>query len=197
MSERSRDLPRRSCLSIPGSSDKMLGKGPGIPADMVFLDLEDAVAPKEKEARPGQGGGCHQRSGVGRQGPVRAGERLVDEVDGVRRHRGGRQRRATPRRDHAAEGGVGRAGGRHGHAALAGRAAGRPARGPHRHRGPDRDGPRAHQRRGDLRRVAPPGDDHLRPGRLRRRRWRCPCSPAACRSPTTPATTSTTSSPRS
>jgi citrate lyase subunit beta/citryl-CoA lyase len=50
MSARSRDLPRRSCLSIPGSSDKMLGKGPGIPADMVFLDLEDAVAPKEKEA---------------------------------------------------------------------------------------------------------------------------------------------------
>jgi len=28
----------------------MLAKGPGIPADMVFLDLEDAVAPKEKEA---------------------------------------------------------------------------------------------------------------------------------------------------
>ncbi len=28
----------------------MVGKGPGIPADMVFLDLEDAVAPKEKEA---------------------------------------------------------------------------------------------------------------------------------------------------
>ncbi len=28
----------------------MVGKGPSIPADMVFLDLEDAVAPKEKEA---------------------------------------------------------------------------------------------------------------------------------------------------
>lgn len=28
----------------------MMGKAPGIPADMVFLDLEDAVAPKEKEA---------------------------------------------------------------------------------------------------------------------------------------------------
>jgi citrate lyase subunit beta/citryl-CoA lyase len=28
----------------------MLGKGAGLPADMVFLDLEDAVAPKEKEA---------------------------------------------------------------------------------------------------------------------------------------------------
>jgi citrate lyase subunit beta / citryl-CoA lyase len=50
MSARSRDLPRRSCLSIPGSSEKMLGKGPSIPADMIFLDLEDAVAPLEKEA---------------------------------------------------------------------------------------------------------------------------------------------------
>ena len=28
----------------------MVAKGPGLPADMVFLDLEDAVAPKEKEA---------------------------------------------------------------------------------------------------------------------------------------------------
>src|SRR3954466_9551465 len=50
MSERTRTLPRRSCLSIPASSEKMLGKGPGLPADMVFLDLEDAVAPLEKEA---------------------------------------------------------------------------------------------------------------------------------------------------
>ena len=50
MSERSRNLPRRSCLSVPGSSDKMLGKAPNLGADMVFLDLEDAVAPLEKEA---------------------------------------------------------------------------------------------------------------------------------------------------
>jgi len=49
MSERTRNLPRRSCLSVPASSEKMLGKAPGIPADMVFLDLEDAVAPLEKE----------------------------------------------------------------------------------------------------------------------------------------------------
>ena len=49
MSERSRTLPRRSCLSVPGSSEKMLGKAPGLGADMVFLDLEDAVAPLEKE----------------------------------------------------------------------------------------------------------------------------------------------------
>src|SRR5205807_6213620 len=50
MSERTRHLPRRSCLSIPGSSEKMLAKGPNIPADMTFLDLEDAVSPLEKEA---------------------------------------------------------------------------------------------------------------------------------------------------
>src|ERR1700730_15405368 len=50
MSERSRTLPRRSCLSVPGSSEKMLAKAPGLGADMVFLDLEDAVAPLEKPA---------------------------------------------------------------------------------------------------------------------------------------------------
>jgi citrate lyase subunit beta / citryl-CoA lyase len=43
---------RRSCLSVPGSSPKMLAKAPGLPADEVFLDLEDSVAPAAKaEAR--------------------------------------------------------------------------------------------------------------------------------------------------
>src|SRR5436305_14834563 len=50
MSERTRILPRRSCLSVPASSEKMLAKAPGLAADMVFMDLEDAVAPLEKEA---------------------------------------------------------------------------------------------------------------------------------------------------
>ncbi len=54
MSERSRTLPRRSCLSVPGSSEKMLAKAPGLGADMVFLDLEDAVAPLEKPAARGK-----------------------------------------------------------------------------------------------------------------------------------------------
>ncbi|MCU1492300.1 MAG: Citrate (pro-3S)-lyase [Acidimicrobiaceae bacterium] len=48
MSERSRDLPRRSVLVVPGSSDRFLAKAPGVPCDMVLLDLEDAVAPSEK-----------------------------------------------------------------------------------------------------------------------------------------------------
>lgn len=43
---------RRSCLAVPGSSTKMLDKAQGLPADQVFLDLEDAVAPLAKpEAR--------------------------------------------------------------------------------------------------------------------------------------------------
>ena len=39
---------RRSCLAVPGSSPKMLDKAQGLPADQVFLDLEDAVAPLAK-----------------------------------------------------------------------------------------------------------------------------------------------------
>jgi len=43
-------MPRRSCLSVPGSSERFLAKGPTVPADMTFLDLEDSVAPLEKES---------------------------------------------------------------------------------------------------------------------------------------------------
>src|ERR1700740_1899415 len=50
MSARTRSLPRRSCPSVPGSNEKFLAKAPTLPADMFFLDLEDAVAPLEKEA---------------------------------------------------------------------------------------------------------------------------------------------------
>ncbi|MDH3752493.1 MAG: CoA ester lyase [Acidimicrobiia bacterium] len=50
MSARTRELPRRSCLSVPGASEKMLAKGPTLDADMVFLDMEDSVSPLEKES---------------------------------------------------------------------------------------------------------------------------------------------------
>ncbi len=39
----------RSELAVPGSSTRMLEKAPGAGADIVFLDLEDAVAPDDKE----------------------------------------------------------------------------------------------------------------------------------------------------
>ncbi len=41
--------PRRSALFVPGSNPRALEKAAGLPADVVILDLEDAVAP---EVRP-------------------------------------------------------------------------------------------------------------------------------------------------
>jgi citrate lyase subunit beta/citryl-CoA lyase len=40
---------RRSCLSVPASSERKLEKGPGVGADEVVVDLEDAVAPAAKD----------------------------------------------------------------------------------------------------------------------------------------------------
>ena len=45
--------PRRSCLAVPGSSPRFLEKAQGLPADQVFLDLEDACAPLVKESARG------------------------------------------------------------------------------------------------------------------------------------------------
>lgn len=50
MSKQSFVHPRRSILAVPGSSDRFLQKAPLLDADMVLLDLEDAVAPSEKPA---------------------------------------------------------------------------------------------------------------------------------------------------
>ncbi len=46
---RSRDLPHRSCLVFPADSERFTAKSPSTPADMCLLDLEDAVAPTEKQ----------------------------------------------------------------------------------------------------------------------------------------------------
>jgi citrate lyase subunit beta/citryl-CoA lyase len=43
-----RPRPRRSCLAVPGSNPRFLEKAQGLPADEVFLDLEDAVSPLAK-----------------------------------------------------------------------------------------------------------------------------------------------------
>jgi len=39
---------RRSSLSVPGSSEKMLAKAGGLPADEIVIDLEDSVAAAAK-----------------------------------------------------------------------------------------------------------------------------------------------------
>ena len=43
-----RDAVRRTCLAVPGSNARMIDKARGLTTDMVFLDLEDAVAPGAK-----------------------------------------------------------------------------------------------------------------------------------------------------
>lgn len=45
---------RRSCLAVPGSSEKMIGKARGLDVDQFFLDLEDAVAPLAKDEARGR-----------------------------------------------------------------------------------------------------------------------------------------------
>ena len=40
--------PRRSALYLPASNQKALGKARTLAADVVILDLEDAVAPDLK-----------------------------------------------------------------------------------------------------------------------------------------------------
>ncbi|MCW1431198.1 HpcH/HpaI aldolase/citrate lyase family protein [Novosphingobium sp. JCM 18896] len=44
------DRPRRSALYLPATNAKALAKARTLPADVVILDLEDAVAPDHKEA---------------------------------------------------------------------------------------------------------------------------------------------------
>ena len=41
---------RRTCLSVPGSSERFLVRARDVAADEVMLDLEDSVAPGEKDA---------------------------------------------------------------------------------------------------------------------------------------------------
>jgi citrate lyase subunit beta/citryl-CoA lyase len=41
--------PRRSALYVPGSNERAIAKAPALGADIVIFDLEDAVAPSEKE----------------------------------------------------------------------------------------------------------------------------------------------------
>ena len=156
----------------------MLGKAPGLGADMVFLDLEDSVAPLEKEAARDNVVEAINDARLGRHRPLRAGQRLGHGVDLPRRHPRRRERVRAARRDHAAEGAV--AADVQALDLLLTQIEQRDrSREPRRHRGADRDGARPDQRRGDLRRVAAPGDDRVRPGRLRRvdrdagaHRWR-------------------------
>src|SRR3954452_21922083 len=40
--------PRRSCLAVPASNERMLDKAAELPADEIVVDLEDGVAAADK-----------------------------------------------------------------------------------------------------------------------------------------------------
>src|SRR3954451_7023189 len=45
---------RRTCHAVPGSNERFIAKAVDLDADEVFLDLEDAVAPNEKDSARGR-----------------------------------------------------------------------------------------------------------------------------------------------
>lgn len=64
----------RSLLFMPGSQERMMAKTPGVTADAVIWDLEDAVAPQDKDAARNlvrrMLGELGYSSGAGPAGPV-------------------------------------------------------------------------------------------------------------------------------
>ena len=59
--------PRRSALYLPASNPKALAKARSLPADVVILDLEDAVAPEHKVAARAQAVAAVAEGGFGRR----------------------------------------------------------------------------------------------------------------------------------
>ncbi len=59
--------PRRSCLYMPGSNARALEKARTLPADVLILDLEDAVAPDAKAAARNQVAEAVKAGGFGRR----------------------------------------------------------------------------------------------------------------------------------
>src|ERR1700712_5009385 len=68
--------PRRSVLSMPGSNPRVLERPQGRPADVVMIDLEDAVAPEAKETARAAVVAAVQGRGFGRREVVVRGNAL-------------------------------------------------------------------------------------------------------------------------
>ncbi len=81
------DRSRRTTLAVPGSNPRFLNKARELAVDEVFLDLEDAVAPAEKEqSRPAvaqalRDGGWRAKTRAVRVNDVRTGWAYRDVVD--------------------------------------------------------------------------------------------------------------------
>ena len=197
MSERTRNLPRRTCLPCRARARRCSARRPASAPTWCSSTSRTRVAPLEKEAARDKVVRAINEHDWGDTVAVRARERVGHRVDVPRRHPRRRERGRAPRRDHAAEGAVGEP--RWSRSTSCSRRSRRPpgaraavgieaqietARGPH-------------QRRGDLRGVRPRSRRSSSARPTSPRPPRCRCSPAACRSPSTRATTSTTCSRRS
>lgn len=69
----STERPRRSALYLPASNAKAIAKARTLPADIVILDLEDAVAPEAKEEARAAAVAAVQEGGFGnREVAIRA-----------------------------------------------------------------------------------------------------------------------------
>jgi hypothetical protein len=113
-------VPGRVELAVPGSNEKMMAKAAASKADMVFLDLEDAVAPNAKvAARSKIVAALKELDWTGKTTCVRINDLGTEGVRG--RHRGGRRCPPAPRPDHDPEGAPGQRRALHRHVALAAR----------------------------------------------------------------------------
>ena len=159
--------PAAPACPSPARARRCSARARASPADMVFLDLEDSVAPLEKEAARAKVVDAIKNQDWGEKVLCVRVNAWDTEWTYVRRDRGRRQRRRRASRRSCCPR-CSRPPRWWPSTCCSPRSRPTPGlpRRPHRHRGPDRDGPRPHQRRGDLRRVAPARDDHPRPGRL-------------------------------
>ncbi len=95
---------RRSELAVPASNPRMVEKSASSSADLVFLDLEDAVSPDKKEgARQIAIDGLNDLDWGNKVRSVRVNDHTtrwaVDDVISLRR-----RRRREPRHHHPAQG---------------------------------------------------------------------------------------------
>ncbi len=187
-------VPASRC---PAPARRCSPRRPGLGADMVFLDLEDAVAPLEKPAARdkivkaindqdwGETVLCVRVNAWDTEWTYRD---VIAIVEGASR---------AARRAHAAEGADRGRGAGARHAAHADREDHRSRESRVGIEAQIETAQRPHQRRGDLRGASTGSRRSSSARPTSPRPPRCRCSPAACRSPSTRATTSTTCSRRS
>ncbi len=159
---------RRTCHAVPGSNERFIAKAVGLEADEIFLDLEDAVAPNEKDS-------ARERVIEALRTLDFGAKTVVVRVNGTDTPHYYKDLIAVVeqagehlRRGHAAEGPHARRRRDDRQAADPDRARERLRGRPDRDRGADRGRDRADRLRGDRRRLPADGDADLRPGRLQR-----------------------------